>query len=80
MQKVLGHLVGRDSSGVSSFVDDILAYSATEQEHYVLLDEIFTRLKKHKMIVALDKMSLCKREIQYLGHEILRTGIGIPAD
>ena len=80
MKAVLGDLIGRVSSGISLFVDDLLLYSNTMAEHVKLVDEVLHRFRKFGMVIALDKIQLGMREIVYLGHEITKNGVRIPKD
>lgn len=44
--------------GVLVYLDDILIYSRTVEEHKVLLDKVFALLKKYKLYVKEEKCSL----------------------
>ncbi len=57
------------------FVDDILVYSKTFDEHLEHLTLVFERLKDAKLTVNLQKCSFAKKEVEYLGHIITQDGI-----
>lgn len=46
MNKVFGDLIGQ---GVLVYLDDVLVYSRIREEHYVKLQQVFTRLREHKL-------------------------------
>jgi hypothetical protein len=52
------------------FFDDILVYSASYEEHFKHLEQIFQVLEKEKWRVKLSKCTFAKREISYLGYVI----------
>jgi len=60
---------------VKCFLDDILIYSRTLEEHFHHLELVFARLKDAGLTINLDKCSFANREVEYLGHVIGRNGI-----
>jgi hypothetical protein len=52
------------------FIDDILVYSKTEEEHDEHLRIVLQTLRKHKLYRKFDKCDFYQKEIQYLGHVI----------
>ena len=56
------------------YLDDIIIFSKTEQEHLYHLEEIFKRLKHFDLKMKREKSSFFKRHIQYLGHLISEKG------
>jgi hypothetical protein len=54
--------------GVLVFMDDILIYLATLEEHVSLLQRVFDILRQHRFFIKLPKCSFAQREIEYLGH------------
>ena len=52
------------------FIDDILIYNKTWEEHLAHLQQVFTLLLKHQFIVKLSKCAFAKQELSYLGHVI----------
>ena len=57
------------------YLDDIIIYSRSEQEHLEHLEEIFIRLKAAGLKLKLEKCCFFKKHIQYLGHLISADGI-----
>ncbi|GJS87000.1 putative reverse transcriptase domain-containing protein [Tanacetum coccineum] len=60
------------------FIDDILIYPKTREEHVEHLRLVLGLLKKEKMYAKLSKCEFWLREVQFLGHVI--NGIGIHVD
>ena len=57
------------------FIDDILVYSKTKEEHYEHLRIVLQTLRKHKLYTKFDMCDFYQKEIQYLGHVISSEGI-----
>ncbi len=58
-----------------SYLDDILVFSETEQEHLNHIQQVFDRLREHKLKLKLTKCSFMQAETQYLGHIVNESGI-----
>ena len=58
-----------------AYIDDILVYSRTFEEHLAHLNEVFKRLEKAKLKLKLSKCDFLKKRVKYLGHVISRSGI-----
>ncbi|GKE51172.1 putative reverse transcriptase domain-containing protein, partial [Tanacetum coccineum] len=52
------------------FIDDILIYSKSEEEHEVHLKTILDLLKKEKLYTKFSKCEFWLKEVQFLGHVI----------
>ena len=50
------------------FLDDILIYSATEEQHYQDVSAVFTLLRQHQLRVKMSKCDFFKPEVEFLGH------------
>ena len=61
------------------YIDDILVFSKTEEEHYQHLEEIFARLAKYGLSLNVTKSSFCLPEVNFLGHKIKQGGY-LPTD
>lgn len=59
-----------DISGVDAYVDDMIIYSDTEEEHLETIRKVFQRLREARLTVNLDKSEFCSAEVKYLGHVI----------
>ena len=58
-----------------SYIDDILIYSPTLEEHMSHIQEVFDRLKIHGLKLKLKKCQFLKKETNYLGFKITDEGI-----
>jgi len=58
------------------YLDDLLVYSRTFDEHLDHLDRLLTRIGETGMKLNLAKCHLLRREVTYLGHTISAEGIG----
>jgi hypothetical protein len=69
--RALQQVLGSDSTGyVLNYVDDILVYSKTYEEHLGHLDAVLGKLTKAGFTINLDKCVFGKQEIKFLGHVI----------
>eukprot|EP00253_Pinus_taeda_P019676 PITA_19676 len=59
------------------FIDDILIYSCTIEEHQEHLRMVLQTLREHQLYAKFSKCDFSKEEIQYLGHVITRDGIAV---
>jgi hypothetical protein len=57
------------------FLNDILVYSKSEEEHEQHLRMVFQGLREHQLYSKLSKCSFYQRQIHYLGHIISEEGI-----
>jgi hypothetical protein len=62
---------------VYNFMDDLLAYSRSMEEHLGHLREVFHRLEKAGFTLNRDKVHLAQSEIKFLGHSLSADGIQI---
>ena len=62
------------------FIDDILIYSKTKEEHDEHLQIILQVLREHKLYAKFSKCDFFKDKIQYLGHVISKEGISVDPD
>eukprot|EP00253_Pinus_taeda_P011610 PITA_11610 len=59
------------------FIDDILIYSRSKEEHEEHLRMVLQTLREHQLYAKLSKCDFYKEEIQYLGHVISKEGIAV---
>lgn len=59
------------------YLDDLLVYSKTEEEHYEHLRLIFQLCRTHQLYLKLSKCEFFKKEVHYLGHVISAQGISV---
>lgn len=57
------------------YMDDIIIYSTSMQEHVKDLRSIFDRLREANLKVQLDKSEFLRKEVLYLGHTITDQGL-----
>jgi transposase InsO family protein len=74
MQRVLGD---RIMKGVIVFVDDILIYSKTDDEHADMIEWVLTRLRDEGYVAHPDKCEFFQREVSFLGHVVNADGIAV---
>lgn len=57
------------------YLDDIIVFSTSLQEHIINLEKVFQRLRESNFKIQMDKSEFLKLETAYLGHVITREGI-----
>lgn len=57
------------------YLDDIIIFSASLDEHLTKLKTVFDRLRKTNLKVQLDKSEFLRKEVLYLGHKITKDGL-----
>lgn len=57
------------------YLDDIVVFSTSLQEHIVNLEKVFKRLRESNFKIQMDKSEFLKLETAYLGHIISNDGI-----
>lgn len=67
-------------NGVIVYIDDILIYTETEQEHKTLVLEVLKRLSDENLAVAIDKCEWHKQSTEFLGYIISVDGISMSQD
>jgi hypothetical protein len=72
-QRYLDHVV-RGLLGVVVYIDDILVFSDSKEEHLVRLKKLFDRLEEHGLRVHRQKCSFLQTEVNYLGYLITSEG------
>ena len=59
------------------FIDDILIYSKTEEEHAEHLRIVLQQFREHKLYAKFSKCDFWLKEVQFLGHIISKDGISV---
>lgn len=57
------------------YLDDVVVFSSTVEEHMNRLDAVLGRLQKEGLKAKLEKCSFFKTEVSYLGHVISQDGV-----
>lgn len=60
-----------------SYIDDILMFGASKNEHDVALSNVKKALQKAKMVINEEKSTYCVQSLEYLGRTISPNGIEI---
>lgn len=63
--------------GVLVYLDDVLIYSKTVEEHVELLDKVFSLLQLNKLYLKEKKCSLFLEKINFLGHVVSSQGVSM---
>lgn len=72
MEKSLSDLLLRECL---VFIDDILVFSETFEDHLIRLGNVFQRLSSHGLKLKGSKCELFKTSVSYLGHVISEDGV-----
>jgi hypothetical protein len=59
------------------FIDVILVYSRSEEEHEEHLHLVLQKLRGHKLYAKLSKCEFWLKHVAFLGHIILKGGISV---
>ena len=75
-QRIMNHLLreGLDDF-VLVFLDDILIYSRTKEEHLRHIKAVLDRLRSEKFFGRLPKCDFFRTEVEYLGFDVGKDGI-----
>ena len=64
-----------DFSFAIAYLDDIIIFSKTPQEHLSHIRKVFKKLRSANLSMKMSKCNFFSKEIQYLGHILSATGI-----
>jgi len=62
------------------YIDDILVFSETFEEHIAHLQTVFQRIREAKLQLKTSKCFFFKKEIHFLGHVVTEKGIQVDPD
>ena len=68
-------LNGIEWDGVLAYLDDIIVYARTFDEHLRNLDLVLSRLELHGLTLKPSKCTLFKSEVKFLGHIVSKSGV-----
>ena len=74
MQRVLKD---RLYNGIMVFIDDILIYSKTAEEHSELVEWVLKRLEEEGYYAHPDKCEFFQKEVSFLGHIVSEKGVAV---
>lgn len=60
---------------VQIYLDDIIIYSDSFENHLIHLTKVFEILRKHKLKLNIEKCNFCQYEIETLGHIVIVKGL-----
>ncbi|KAK3542448.1 hypothetical protein QTP86_025890 [Hemibagrus guttatus] len=60
---------------VIAYIDDILVYSASLEEHVLHVREVLSRLQQHHLYVKLEKCKFHQSTVTFLGYVVSRRGV-----
>lgn len=67
-------------AGLLVYMDDILIYAKTIEEHDALVEEVLKRLSQYNLAVAAHKCHWEVTKVEFLGYDISTTGISMTSD
>ena len=62
---------------VQVYMDDILVFSKTKEEHLVHVRMVLETLRHHKLFAKASKCQFCRSSVAFLGHVISQDGVGM---
>ena len=74
------HLMDRVLSGLHwgtylIYLNDIIVFSSTYEEHLAQLRQVFERLRHANLKLAAEKCAFAAKEVSYLGHWVMEEGL-----
>lgn len=73
-QRVMNHIL-KGITSCAVYLDDIIIFSTSLQEHINTLKIVFNRLRQYNLKIQLDKTNFLKKETEFLGHIITPDGV-----
>ena len=72
----MGHIIrGLEYRFVLIYIDDIIIFSKSIEEHLTHLEEVFRRLREANVKLNPKKCSFVKQKVEYLGHVVTPDGV-----
>ena len=80
-QRLMATIFGdMNFDSVLLYLDDIIVFSATVEEHVTRLSKVFSRLREHGLKLKPSKCHLLWSSVKYLGHVVSADGISTDPD
>jgi len=57
------------------YIDDILIYSQTLEEHVILVHKVLQRLREYRMAISLEKRVFHVKKVDFLGYGVATDGV-----
>ena len=73
-QLLIDNVLQGCSKFAMGYLDDIIIFSRTEEEHLEHLEKIFRKLREYGLKMKREKCDFFKKHLQYLGHLVLEEG------
>ena len=75
-QRLMTHLLtGIQYKYALTYIDDVLVYSKSFEDHLVHLEEVFKRFQEANLKLKPSKCYFAKTELDFLGHVVSRNGV-----
>jgi hypothetical protein len=74
MNRIFGDLYG---ISVIIYLDDIVVFSETEDQHLLDVSKVLTRMREHSLHIKFPKCEFFRSEVDFCGHTITGTGIKV---
>jgi len=72
MNEILGEFLDQ---GVVVYIDDILIYSGTVEEHTILVRKVLQRLREYRMAIFLEKSVFHVKKVDFFGYVVATYGV-----
>ena len=80
-QRLMGHIIrGLEYRFALIYIDDVIIFSKSVEEHLSHLEEVFKRLREANVKLNPKKCSFVKQKVEYLGHVVTPDGISPDPD
>ena len=76
-QSVVQEVFGDYAAFCVAYLDDIMIFSANEEDHLIHLRKVLERLREHKLYAKLSKCNFCNSSARFLGHEVGADGLRV---
>ena len=76
-QNLINAVLGDVRKFALAFIDDIIVFSDTFEEHLEHLNIVFEKLRQANLRLKISKCEFLKKKLQYLGHVISDQGISV---
>ena len=73
-QLLIDNVLQGCSKFTMGYLDDIIIFSKTEEEHPEHLEKIFKKLREYGLKMKREKCDFCKKHLQYLGNLVSEEG------
>ncbi len=62
------------------YLDDLIVFSSSVQQHLKRLEEVFSRLQKQRLKIKMSKCHFFQTQVKYLGHVVSTEGVSTDPD